>query len=336
MIAASRPVMIGALGIALVAHGVGLHGSFSEEDVQMEGASGAVQAALGNSFADMVAGTEVSQEAEDVTEPDPPVEDVTDPVEPEETVEETTPEDVQEQPAEIEDVAEDVPVEEVVEDVPLEEVIEMEVEPLPVETVVPILPMQPTEVQPTEVAKPQPTERLEPVEENTSAVARSLRPQQRTPEFEKKHEPPPEPQRQVTQPRQQPTQQPRQQPQQRSTQGAEQNAVAGSATGARQQSNTRAGTGTSTQQGNASVSNYPGKVMRRISRVPRPRVGSQGTAVVAFRVSSGGGLAGASLARSSGNANLDQAALNLVRRAAPFPPPPPGAQRSFTISIKGR
>lgn len=334
MIAASRPVLIGALGVALAVHGLGLHGSFSDEEIQMEGASGAVQAALGNSFADMVQGTETAQEAEDVTEPETPVDDVTDPVEPDETVEDTPPEDVTEDVTP-DEVAEDVTPEELVEDVPVEELIETEIEPLPVETVVPILPMQPTQVQPTEVAQPQPTETLEAVEENTSAVARSLRPKPRTPEFEKKHEPPPQPQRQVTQPRQQPTQQPRQQPRQ-TTQGSQQNAVAGSATGQQQQNNTRSGTGTSAQQGNAAVSNYPGKVMRRLSRVSRPRGVGRGTTVVAFRVSGSGGLAGASIARSSGNANLDQAALSMVRRAAPFPPPPPGAQRSFSISIKGR
>ncbi|MEM6589423.1 MAG: TonB family protein [Pseudomonadota bacterium] len=325
MIAASRPVLIGALGIALAAHGLGLHGAFEKEDVQMEGDSGAVQAALGSSFADMVAGMEVSQDAEDVTEPDQPVEDVTDPVEPEQTVQETTPDEVQQQPAEVEEAAEDVPV---------EDLIETEITPLPVETVIPILPMQPTEVQPTQVAQPQPAETIESVEENTSAVARSLRPQQRTPEFEKKHErqPEPQPRQQVTQPREQPTQQPRQQ----TVQGAEQNATAGAATGTQQQSNTRSGTGTSTQTGNAAVSNYPGKVMRRLSRVSKPRGVGRGTTVVAFRVSSSGGLSGASIARSSGNPNLDQAALNVVRRAAPFPPPPPGAQTSFSINIKGR
>jgi protein TonB len=58
--------------------------------------------------------------------------------------------------------------------------------------------------------------------------------------------------------------------------------------------------------------------------------------VVAFSVSASGGLAGVSIARSSGSAALDAAALRMVQRAAPFPPPPKGAQRSFSISIKGR
>ncbi|WP_298864151.1 TonB family protein [uncultured Sulfitobacter sp.] len=91
-----------------------------------------------------------------------------------------------------------------------------------------------------------------------------------------------------------------------------------------------------TKAGNAAASNYPGQVMRRISRQSKPRVRSKGTAVVAFTISSGGGLARVSIARSSGSAALDKAAIGLIRKAAPFPRPPAGAQRQFSIRIKGR
>jgi periplasmic protein TonB len=90
------------------------------------------------------------------------------------------------------------------------------------------------------------------------------------------------------------------------------------------------------QAGNAAVSNYPGQVMRRISRVGKPRVKSKGEAVIAFTISASGGLGGVSVARSSGSAALDQAALTLIRKAAPFPKPPVGARRDYTIKIKGR
>ncbi len=88
--------------------------------------------------------------------------------------------------------------------------------------------------------------------------------------------------------------------------------------------------------GNAAASNYPGQVMSRIARVGKPRVRSRGTAVIAFSVGNGGQLAGARVARSSGSAALDQAALGIIRQAAPFPRPPAGAQRNFSIQIKGR
>lgn len=90
------------------------------------------------------------------------------------------------------------------------------------------------------------------------------------------------------------------------------------------------------QAGNAAVSNYPGQVMRRISRVGKPRIRTKGTAVISFSVSSGGGLASVSVSRSSGSAALDRAAVGMIRKAAPFPRPPAGAQRRFTIRIKGQ
>ncbi|MCD9149126.1 TonB family protein [Pseudophaeobacter flagellatus] len=93
--------------------------------------------------------------------------------------------------------------------------------------------------------------------------------------------------------------------------------------------------GTAQVQGNAAASNYPGLVMRRIQRAKR-RATVRGVAMVRFRIGAGGGLAGLSLARSSGSDKLDRIALDQVRRAAPFPPPPVGARTSFTVRIKGK
>jgi len=119
---------------------------------------------------------------------------------------------------------------------------------------------------------------------------------------------------------------------------SEQNARRGSTdgtTGAAAQSAARSAPQASAP-GNAEVSNYPGEVMRRIQRVRQARVSSRGTAVVAFTVADGGGLASATLARASGSAELDNAALDHIRRAAPFPAPPPGAQRRFSFEFVGR
>lgn len=88
--------------------------------------------------------------------------------------------------------------------------------------------------------------------------------------------------------------------------------------------------------GNAAALNYPGQVMRRIQRVRQARVRARGSAVVAFSIAANGGLASASLARRSGSAELDQAALDHIRRAAPFPAPPAGAQRNFSFEFVGR
>ncbi|MFT6676082.1 MAG: protein TonB [Sulfitobacter sp.] len=120
---------------------------------------------------------------------------------------------------------------------------------------------------------------------------------------------------------------------------AKRNNTKGAADGTKQQAKAKT-TGTSArksaQSGTAAVSNYPGLVMRKISRVPKPRVRSRGTAVIAFRVSASGGLAAVSLARSSGNGDLDRAGLEMIRKAAPFPRPPAGARRSFSLNVKGR
>jgi protein TonB len=46
--------------------------------------------------------------------------------------------------------------------------------------------------------------------------------------------------------------------------------------------------------------------------------------IVAFYVDENGNLTHQAIYRASGRADLDAAALNAVRRATPFPPPPPG------------
>lgn len=145
--------------------------------------------------------------------------------------------------------------------------------------------------------------------------------------------PPPEPAPQVAAPRPQPQAL-------AATGNAATNATRGSETGAE----TAAATANAPaaqpapQPGNAAaVANYPGQVLRRISRQGRPRVRHTGAdVVISFRINGGGGLAGLSVARSSGNAELDQAGLSIVQRAAPFPAPPAGAQTSFSINFGGR
>jgi protein TonB len=95
--------------------------------------------------------------------------------------------------------------------------------------------------------------------------------------------------------------------------------------------------GNSSSAGNAAVSNYPGKVRNKINRAKR-RVsgGSRGNVVVSFVVSASGQASGIRVARSSGDDVLDRAALDSVRRAAPFSEIPAGAGRSswaFNVPI---
>lgn len=88
-----------------------------------------------------------------------------------------------------------------------------------------------------------------------------------------------------------------------------------------------------------SVLNYASRVRAKVSgHVPRSGAG-KGTVVISFAVTKSGGLSGARVARSSGNAAVDRAALAGVRASAPFPSPPPGASPSqlrFSVAFQFR
>jgi len=77
--------------------------------------------------------------------------------------------------------------------------------------------------------------------------------------------------------------------------------------------------------------------LERHKRYPSEARGDTGVVQLAFSVDRGGGVHNARVVRSSGSGALDQAALSLVARAAPLPPPPPerpGAQIAITVPIR--
>ena len=85
------------------------------------------------------------------------------------------------------------------------------------------------------------------------------------------------------------------------------------------------------------ASNYPGKVRSKLARVARSiRAKGRGEVVVAFAVGSSGNVRSARVSRSSGVSSVDEAALQAIRKAAPFPPIPAEAGRStweFSIPL---
>ncbi|PTW50231.1 energy transducer TonB [Rhodovulum kholense] len=262
MIPSSRAGKVLALGLALGAHGALALVLVPQTETRMEGRAGAVEAAVGASFADMAAGRLTAESAETVLEATAP------------------PEPVAARPPD--------PVE--------------AVQPAPAEA-----------LRPLPEAAPQPQHPAPPAAEQPPPKAA---------------EPPP-PETVKAEPDRQPRAAPRG--------NADRNARAGQAAGTdRAQAATSGSGGATAESGNAAASNYPGLVMRALSRVPKPRIRARGAAVVAFRLGADGSLASASVVRGSSSAALDQAALRIVQRAAPFPPPPPGAQRSFSIRIEGR
>ncbi|MEM9734660.1 MAG: TonB family protein [Pseudomonadota bacterium] len=119
---------------------------------------------------------------------------------------------------------------------------------------------------------------------------------------------------------------------------AQRNARAGTSRGTARRAARNAGKASrnSRRAGNASISNYRGKLRSRIMRRFRPgRIrGVRRDVVVRFVMASNGRLRGASIARSSGNSRLDKAALRAVRSAAPFPAFPAGFGRSsLTVTV---
>jgi protein TonB len=99
------------------------------------------------------------------------------------------------------------------------------------------------------------------------------------------------------------------------------------------------GAGKKNDGGSASASKYPGLVQAKVTRAakyPSKARGDAGEALVSFTVGASGTVTKVALARSSGNAALDTAALAAVDRAAPFPPIPEAAGRSswsFTVPV---
>ena len=82
-----------------------------------------------------------------------------------------------------------------------------------------------------------------------------------------------------------------------------------------------------------STAAHRSKVWSALARA-KPRAGARGSATVTFSIGANGALRGARIAKSSGNAKVDQAALATVRRAGPFPPPPGVKLGAASYSIR--
>ena len=95
----------------------------------------------------------------------------------------------------------------------------------------------------------------------------------------------------------------------------------------------RGDVGQAAEDGRA-IARYPQQVLRRLSRIRPPNSEVEAAAVVAFTLTSNGGLAQLFVARSSGSAEFDRLALAYVQRAVPFPAPPIGAQRRFNVTVR--
>jgi protein TonB len=307
MIRRSRLVLIACAGAALMLHGAGLWLSGTPARIEVAGGAGAMEATLGSSFADMVTGA-AQPVSESTVTPKRQAEAVVKPVAPQNT---PRPDMSRAVIAAVPDAETVVPMRH-----PAEALVSAD-DPAPVPP-----------ASASESARAAPLEAIEARPEMAAGLQVSRRPQARPREIEEAAaRPSPAPERRETR--------------SRSRQGntATRDATRGSVVGTEAATATQQGRDTarrSDDQGNAAASNYPGAVMRHLARVPRPRAASRGAALVQFSIAAGGGLASVGLARSSGSSRLDRAALSVIERAAPFPAPPAGAQRRFSVRIEGR
>ena len=88
--------------------------------------------------------------------------------------------------------------------------------------------------------------------------------------------------------------------------------------------------------GNASVTNYVGRVLVQLNRFPVGKTSDSGTARVQFQINPNGSLAWVRIVRSSGSAAVDRAATTQVRRAAPFPRTPNGASQRLVFLYRNK
>jgi protein TonB len=88
------------------------------------------------------------------------------------------------------------------------------------------------------------------------------------------------------------------------------------------------------------VPNYDRQVsalIERNKRYPQAARNERGIVQLSFSLDRQGHVTSSRIAKSSGSAALDEAALELLRRVGTFPPPPPekaGAQLNFTVPIR--
>ena len=91
----------------------------------------------------------------------------------------------------------------------------------------------------------------------------------------------------------------------------------------------------------AGDANYQGLVAARLARFKRyppeaRRRREHGSAVISFVIDGTGRVASVRLVRATGFGALDDEAQAMVRRASPFPPPPRGAEMTFSAPVSFR
>lgn len=95
-------------------------------------------------------------------------------------------------------------------------------------------------------------------------------------------------------------------------------------------------TGKTPKASGMSPAAYAKAVMKKVRSTRKKAGAGKGSVVVGFSIGPDGSLAGVNVLQGSGNAALDQVAVDHIRRAAPFPPPPAEAGRSYSFEFVGK
>ena len=88
--------------------------------------------------------------------------------------------------------------------------------------------------------------------------------------------------------------------------------------------------------GGQAAARYGDLVMRQIAGLRRETAPTRGVVTVGFEIGADGGLRRVAVVASSGSEALDRVAVEHIRRAGPFPPPPQGAMTRFAFEFVGR
>lgn len=327
MTAGPRFFAVSAVILSVGAHLAGFGITGGAPEIQMQGGAPQQVAMLGNSLADMIETVTEPVEVE-VTPPPPPTNSVQPPVAPQAAVVAPVPQAPLARP----DQVATVPVAPSQPPVEVQTAPAARIAPAVTKPVEPITPTTVAQPKPPEAPKPPVTETIqaqEPVEV-LQADANTPRPKSRP------KPKPPKPKKQAKKPVKKAGPKPKTAriAQTSNTATAKKGQADGQASAkASQSSKTQ---GKARAAGNAARSNYPGKVMRKIQRTRKERGGGRGTAKVGFRVTTSGSVTSLRIIKSSGSPRIDQNALRHIQRAAPFPPPPSGAQTSFSVDFVSR
>jgi periplasmic protein TonB len=88
--------------------------------------------------------------------------------------------------------------------------------------------------------------------------------------------------------------------------------------------------------GDGAHKSYQTYVLRRIAQTPKRSAGARGTALVGLAIAPSGQISTVKIVKGSGHSGIDQIAVDQVRRAGPFKPPPDGQTLRVVVRVESK